>query len=333
MTWLPLFLILVAQRGRATQSCASTPPTHGHAPAVVWRCESWCAATSCSELTGNFRLECGGCGAHARCGPAATEFALDAEPSTSAARVPTGSLRAGHGDVRHLFTVPVLTAKHTNLTAAQHEIKRLVLAKYAEKAAEMPERSPADVNNGFFGYQADGDDEWIRVRDACLRRMRYGPQAVGAADCEEEADNAPAAWPELRTSWAWKQIKAAIHRSLAAYLEAAGVTASQARCPTPHISDMSCWELDSSGAPILWMWTAVHTDGVNHPAHDHPQSLASGTFYVATPAGVCGLGLQLKRFQGARLLCVDCWSGEAVEGCRLNLCVAGWETAAPRSAP
>ena len=236
---------------------------------------------------------------HARCGPAAAEFTWAAEPPSASHHpvVPSAprqqTLASGDVPLQHLFTVPIWTSKHSNLSAAQHEVERLVLVKYAEKAAEMPERGPAELNNGFFGFQADGDDEWIRVRDACLRRRSYGPQAAGAAECEEEADNAPAAWPELRTSWAWKEIKAAIHRSLSAYLKATGVAVSRARCPTPHISDMSCWELDSSGEPILWMWTAVHTDGVNHPAHDHPQSLASGTFYVATPAGVRLLGLEL----------------------------------------
>eukprot|EP00966_Prymnesium_polylepis_P258250 5965623-Prymnesium_polylepis.1 len=32
------------------------------------------------------------------------------------------------------------------------------------------------------------------------------------------------------------------------------------------------------------MWATVHADGLQHPPHDHPQSLASGTVYLATPA-------------------------------------------------
>ena len=204
-------------------------------------------------------------------------------PLLSAANTdPPTTCGSNSGRLQHLFTVPFWNSV-LDLAAARREVEQIVLRKYAE--LEYSGFGPEETNNNFFGLQWDGDAAWIKARDACLLRLGLGPTAPAALQCEEEAD--AAAWPELRQSQGFRVIRQALREQVAHYLSAADIQPFRnfSGCVTSDVEDVRCWELDSTGGPILWTWAAVHKSGVHHPEHDHPQSLASGTFYLSCPPG------------------------------------------------
>lgn len=207
-----------------------------------------------------------------------------ASDQTCTTNDPTSSLH-------QLFNVPVWTAGLSLGSSALAELERLVLAKHAvvRNAAvyDAGDRG-AVANNNFFGMQHADEAAWIEARDRCLFAAGSGPVGSAAATCEATAD-ASSPWAELRTSAAYRALRDAIRAEAVRFLEAARVRrfrpSPNETCSSSSLTDMRCWELSADGNEVVWIWVTVHADGVRHPAHDHPQSLASGTFYVSTPPG------------------------------------------------
>jgi len=58
------------------------------------------------------------------------------------------------------------------------------------------------------------------------------------------------------------------------------------------------WDLGGRGLKMSDCWINIMPQGVNHSLHLHPNSVVSGTYYVATPKGCAGL-----KFEDPRMSC------------------------------
>ena len=60
-------------------------------------------------------------------------------------------------------------------------------------------------------------------------------------------------------------------------------------------SDLLEWDLGGGGLKMSDCWINIMPQGVTHSPHLHPNSVVSGTYYVATPRGCAGLKFEDPR--------------------------------------